>query len=195
MGIFFLTASTTHHGKQIELADHYAATVKDSLFKIAGEILNSPLHPERRPQLRSPVIIVEDSPRELEALRSQFTSEKSIDFKPRYGDLLREAGERQDAIDKARQIEAKGALVDVSLGEDRTGGIEFLRTMADEPWFHGGVLFTSQKLENSAELQNLKEVFQTAGKKLYFHEKPSIDSRHYQARVNLVLADLWDILT
>lgn len=192
MGIFFLTASTNNQGKLIDLADYYADTIYAAILRITRDVLNSPLPPERKPQLKKNVIIVEDDPKDRSALMDQFRLQFTID---RGKAELVEACSAHDATNASKKFEPKCALVDVALGGAVFGGIDFLESIYKENWFSGAILFTSLNIDNIKDrLATLVQKFQNEKKTLILHQKPSAGSKYYQTKVNRLLADLWDII-
>jgi len=200
MGPFLLQATTkskTGSG-YVDLATEYARTLRENLERIMLAILDSPIEEERRPQLKAPVLVLEDEysmSRDLcdELRKISFRTDPDLVLttnKMKEAETLAGLGPQPEAR-KAPKIEA--ALVDLKLRDRRLGGLEFLKRILPKPYFKGAVIFTDFDDDAARrEVKHLSDAF--PHKTLRLRRKPTRLVGRSQARFNRVMEDLWEIL-
>lgn len=195
MGPFLLQAKTrpTVQSGSEDLVRRFAQAIKEKFERIVRDIMNEPIPQSRRPMLRGNVLILEDDMRtctDLErSLKGSFIEQEGI------GQVYIPPKKDREAISsRAISDTLKGkynvALVDIELDGDAIGGKTFLEAVIGKDTFKGAVVFTSHP-EYRDEIQELSKRHK---KLIKFHTKPSPMDEQYQAAVNLIMEDLWNIL-
>ena len=189
MGPFLVDIGTRHRmrDERVPLVREYAEFLRQSMSRIIGSVLDSPIPTEMRPALPGNVLVLHEDAGTLHELCDQLNH---VNFRGE-GKVLG-ARDIQTGLELVERNAIGAALVDIDLGPDHSeDGIQFLETMISREHFRGSVVFTTHD-----EVRD--RVTAVAGQRgdwsVKFRRKPSRLHERFQAACNGVMEDLWDVL-
>lgn len=197
MGPFLIQAMTRPKFREEKrhLLLQYADFLRDNVFRIVKDILNSPLLEDKesthaRPFIKQgiKVLILEDNLETAQDLKDKLW--RSFNFENPQQDIAMIAN-LEDTLKFVKEHEIAAAIVDIDLPGKPRGGLEFLQEMSGKGFFKGGAVFTARETFEE-EFKRISD--ENPDWLLMFNVKPSRREGRFNEVANKLMEDIWDIL-